>query len=64
MKEKTAHWTKHTHLFRRDEYICSACRHISDRPREKCPGCGAAMKGVRKDTHWIDEMEAADSVID
>ena len=23
---KQAHWTRRTHLFRADEYICSACR--------------------------------------
>ena len=29
--EKRAYWTQKTHLFRADEYICSACGHSTEK---------------------------------
>ena len=57
MRKKTAKWIKRTHVFRRDEYVCSACGCITARPGRTCPGCGAAMKGSKYDPNWVDEME-------
>ena len=37
-------WTRRTHLFRPDEYICSACRASCDKPYTTCPKCGARLE--------------------
>ena len=64
MKQKTATWIRRTHLFRRDEYECSACGARTDRPYRTCPRCGAPMKGCRSDASWVDEKEAVDALSD
>lgn len=46
---KSAHWIQRTHLFRADEFICSACRTICDKPYRSCPACGAPMKKTKYD---------------
>ena len=61
MKKKKAHWIRRTHLFRRDEYECSACGLRTDKPYKVCPGCSAPMKGSKYDASWVDEMEAFDA---
>ena len=38
---KSDSWIQKTHLFRRDEYICTACRAVCDKPYSLCPVCGA-----------------------
>lgn len=62
MKPKKAYWTQRTHLFRSDEYICSACKHIAAGPKRECPYCGAKMKGSKYDPNWVDEIELADAI--
>ena len=37
---KSAHWIQRTHLFRADEFICSACRSVYNKPYKVCPKCG------------------------
>lgn len=44
---KTAHWIQKTHLFRPDEFICSACKAACDKPYEVCPSCGEPMKKAK-----------------
>ena len=61
---KTAHWTQRTHLFRVDEFICSACRRVSDKPYKICPACGAVMKKAKYDASWVDEAEGLSAVLD
>ncbi len=61
---KKAHWTRQTHLFRPDAYICSACGASSDRPRKTCPSCGAAMKDTKIEPSWIDEAEGLSALLD
>ncbi len=61
---KKAYWIKHTHVFRKDEYVCSLCRHKTDKQTKNCPGCGRIMYGVRSDTNWGDEMEGIDAILD
>lgn len=52
---------KKEHLFRRAEYLCSACGAKSDKPLAACPGCGAVMTRKKKtDPEWIEEMEFYD----
>ncbi len=60
----TAHWTQRTHMFRRDEYECSACGACSDRPYEVCPHCGAQMRGSKYDPSWVDEMAIIDMILE
>ena len=64
MKKKTAYWIQHTHIFRKDEYECSACDYRTDKPNISCPNCGALMRGSKYDSSWVDEMEAIDAIID
>ena len=61
---KAAHWTQRTHLFRADEFICSACRSVSDKPYSVCPVCGASMKKTRQDASWVDEAEGLSAMLD
>ena len=61
---KSAHWTRRTHLFRADEYICSACGHSAPRPASSCPHCKAAMKRTKYDPSWVDEAEGLSAMLD
>ena len=61
---KAAHWIRRSHLFRADEYICSACRRVSSRPLQTCPSCGSDMKKVRSDASWVDEAEGLSALLD
>ena len=54
---KTAHWIKHTYLFRGDEYECSACGCVAGKPAAECPRCGRKIKGTDHDPFWVDEAE-------
>ena len=36
-------WIQKTHLFSKDEYICTACRAVCDKPYQVCPVCGAEI---------------------
>ncbi len=62
MRRKTAHWIRHTHIFRRDEYECSDCGLLADKPVKMCPRCGMPMKGAGYDPSWVDEMEIMDAI--
>ena len=59
-KTNKAYWTQRTHLFRKDEYICSYCKHIADKAYKKCPSCGLDMCKSKYDPSWVDEAEIAD----
>ena len=61
---KSARWIKRTHLFKADEYICSACGARCPRAFRTCPGCGAAMKKTKYDPYWVDEIENMDAFWD
>ena len=62
--KRAAHWIQHTHLFRKDEYECSACGFKADKPYRICPSCGLPMKGSKYDPSWVDEMEMMDAIFD
>ncbi len=64
MMSKKARWIRHTHLFRKDEYECSACRFFADKPYRVCPRCFVPMKGSQCDPSWVDEIEAIDAILD
>ena len=64
MAPGTARWIRHTHLFRRDDYTCSACGASADGPYSVCPNCGASMSGSKYDPSWVDEMEMFDAIFD
>lgn len=64
MKQKTAHWIRRTHLFRKDEYECSFCGVRMDKPYKTCPGCNLPMKGSKYDPSWVDEMELLDAIFE
>ncbi|MBO4411573.1 MAG: hypothetical protein IK088_00330 [Lachnospiraceae bacterium] len=57
-----AYWIRKTHLLRRDQYICSVCGSVSDKPYEVCPNCGAEMDGSEYDPNWVDEIEDMNSM--
>lgn len=61
---KIVRWTQRTHLFRADEFICSVCRSVSDKPYKVCPACGAAMKKAECDASWVDEAESLSAILD
>ncbi len=57
---KTAYLTQRTHLFKSDEYICSACGCKMDRPFRECPSCHAGMTKSKSDPSWVDEAAIID----
>ena len=61
---KSAHWIQKTHLFRADEYICSACNGESGKPYKVCPACGAPMKKAKYEASWVDEAEGLSALLD
>ena len=61
---KPAHWIRKTHLFRSDEFICSACGAKSDKPYRACPACGSPVKNTRYDASWVDEAEGLSALLD
>ena len=61
---RTAHWIQKTHLFRADEFVCSACGAKADRPHSFCPACGAPMKKVKYTASWVDEAEGLSAFLD
>jgi len=63
-KARKADWIQHTHLFRADEYICSACGIVCHKPIEVCPGCGSGMGKTKYDPSWVDESEGLTALLD
>ena len=61
---KSAHWMQRTHLFRADEFICSACGSVCNKPYKVCPACGASMKKTEYDASWVDEAEGLSAILD
>lgn len=61
---RAAHWIQKTHLFRADEFICSACGVKADKPYRTCPSCGQAMKKTKYDASWVDEAEGLSAILD
>lgn len=59
-----AHWIRKTHLFRRDEYVCTRCGYFADKPYRECPGCKSRMWKGKYDPGWVDEMEAMSALMD
>lgn len=55
-----AFWIQKTHLFRKDEYICSVCRFVADKPYKHCPECDSEMRKTKYDPNWVDEAEFMD----
>jgi predicted amidophosphoribosyltransferase len=62
MKEKDAHWIRYEHLFRDDDYKCSACGCKTAKPEPFCPRCKTEMKGVKSDPVWVEEMADYDEI--
>ncbi len=62
--KKIPHWIRRTHLFRRDEYICSVCGAAFVRPYQACPACGVPMKMSKYDPSWVDEAELISVLMD
>lgn len=43
---KEGHWIKSTHFFGKDTFECSSCgREFKEHP-DRCPRCGAYMRGM------------------
>ena len=57
-------WIHKTHLFRSDEYICSKCGAISDKPYKTCPSCRAVMGKTKYDPSLVDEAEGLSALLD
>lgn len=56
------YWTQHTHLFSDDEYECSACNALYDRPYNVCPDCKTRIVKIKYDPSWITEMADYDEI--
>lgn len=56
----TPHWIRRTHLFDPDEYECSQCGQRFPRAAERCPKCGASLRGIEDNQDWVDEAEELD----
>lgn len=61
---KSAHRIQRTHLFRADEFICSECRSVCNKPYKVCPECGTPMKETKYDAFWVDEAEGLSAILD
>ena len=61
-KMKTAYWIQKTHIFRADEYECSACGRRFDKPYVQCPSCGRKRTKSKYDPTWVDEIETMDAL--
>ena len=61
---KKARWTRKTHLFRSDEYTCSACKSVFSKPFMVCPACQSPMKETKYDPSWMDEAEMLSAIVD
>lgn len=59
-----AHWIQKSHLFKDDEYICSACGASFKKPFSQCPACQASMKKAKYDASWVDEAEGLSALLD
>lgn len=57
-------WIQKTHLFRKDEYICAACKAVCDKPYQGCPVCGAEKTKVTYVASWVDEAEEMSIMLD
>lgn len=64
MKNNKTVWIQHDHFFRDNEYECSSCGYISDRPHPVCPGCGKKMNGSEYDPSFIDELEEMEMILE
>ena len=47
-------WIQKTHLFAKDEYICTACRAVCDKPEKH---------KVTYDASWVDEAAEMDILL-
>ncbi len=59
-----AHWIERTHLFRPDEYICSVCGKVSDKPNNVCPSCRIPRNRTEEASSWVDEAEMLSANLD
>lgn len=60
---RNAYWTRHTHLFKDDEYECSVCGTMCDKPYTVCPNCNSKTGKTKYDASWVDEMADYDELI-
>ena len=61
---KKPHWTRKSHLFREDEYVCSKCGSKSPHPCKSCPRCGTSLAGTKYDLTWVEEAEGLAVLMD
>ena len=62
--KRTPYWIRRTHLLRADEYICSECGAVSEKPWSTCPRCGTVLEKVSYSPSWVDEAEMISSLTD
>ena len=56
-------WIQKTHLFSKDEYICTVCRAVCDKPYQVCPICGTEKRSVEYNASWVDEAAEMDILL-
>ena len=56
-------WIQKTHLFSKDEFICTACRAVCDKPYQVCPACGTEKRSVEYNASWVDEAAEMDILL-
>ena len=57
-------WIHNTHLFRADDFTCSNCRSVSDKPDKVCPSCAAQMRSGNHNPSWVDDAEGLSALLD
>ena len=60
---KQDQWIQKTHLFSKDEYICTVCRAVCDKPYQVCPACGTEKRSVEYNASWVDEAAEMDILL-
>ena len=61
---KSAHWIQKTHLFKADEFFCSACGAKAYKAYRLCPACGLPMRKTIYKASWADEAEEVSALLD
>ena len=61
---KRPYWIRQTHLFQKDQYICSNCDAACDRPYNVCPVCDVPVGNAKDEPSWVDEAEGMSALLD
>ena len=60
MRKSFPHWIRHTYVFDRDRYECSACHQKFYDTALYCPACGVRITGRVNPQDCVGEAEEPD----